>query len=104
MNKVHRKPENCGAKSCECMISGHREAVTGHVVNSNEKKDGRLQKIKKTVYRTSAVCYTRPGMNRKHSVSYRKSSPYSGVGISDRLLICGDYVPTGIPAWETIKL
>ena len=30
-------------------------------------------------------------------------SPYSGVGHSDRLLICGDYVPTGIPAWETIK-
>ena len=26
MNKVHRKPENCGAKSCECMISVHREA------------------------------------------------------------------------------
>ena len=23
---VHRKPENCGAKSCECMISVHREA------------------------------------------------------------------------------
>ena len=26
VNKVHRKPENCGAKSCECMISVHREA------------------------------------------------------------------------------
>ena len=26
VNKVHRKPENCGAKSCECMISAHREA------------------------------------------------------------------------------
>ncbi len=35
MNKVHRKPENFGAKSCECMISVHREAVTGHGVNSN---------------------------------------------------------------------
>ena len=35
MNKVHRKTENFGAKSCECMISVHREAVTGHGVNSN---------------------------------------------------------------------
>ena len=35
MNKVHRKPENLGAKSCKCMISVHREAVTGHGVNSN---------------------------------------------------------------------
>ena len=26
VNKVHRKPENLGAKSCECMISVHREA------------------------------------------------------------------------------
>ena len=26
VNKVHGKPENCGAKSCECMISVHREA------------------------------------------------------------------------------
>ena len=26
VNKVHRKPENCHAKSCECMISVHREA------------------------------------------------------------------------------
>ena len=26
VNKVHKKPENCGAKSCECMISVHREA------------------------------------------------------------------------------
>ena len=26
VNKVHRKPESCGAKSCECMISVHREA------------------------------------------------------------------------------
>ena len=26
VNKVHRKPEKCGAKSCECMISVHREA------------------------------------------------------------------------------
>ena len=26
VNKVHRKPENCGAKSCECMISVHGEA------------------------------------------------------------------------------
>ena len=26
VNKVHRKPENYGAKSCECMISVHREA------------------------------------------------------------------------------
>ena len=26
VNKVHRKPENCSAKSCECMISVHREA------------------------------------------------------------------------------
>ena len=25
VNVVHRKPENCGAKSCECMISVHRE-------------------------------------------------------------------------------
>ena len=24
VNVVHRKPENCGAKSCECMISVHR--------------------------------------------------------------------------------
>ena len=37
MNKVHRKPENCGAKSCECMISVHRGAVTGHGVNSNTR-------------------------------------------------------------------
>ena len=29
---VHRKPENCGAKSCECMISVHHEACcrSGH--------------------------------------------------------------------------
>ena len=26
VNVVHRKPEKCGAKSCECMISVHREA------------------------------------------------------------------------------
>ena len=26
VNKVHRKPENIGAKSCECMISVHCEA------------------------------------------------------------------------------
>ena len=26
VNKVHRKPENLSAKSCECMISVHREA------------------------------------------------------------------------------
>ena len=39
MNKVHRKPENCGAKSCECMISVHRGAVTGHGVNSNKNKE-----------------------------------------------------------------
>ena len=26
VNKVHRKLENIGAKSCECMISVHREA------------------------------------------------------------------------------
>ena len=38
VNKVHRKPENCGAKSCECMISVHR--VTGHRVNSNIMKAG----------------------------------------------------------------
>ena len=25
VNKVHRKPENLSAKSCECMISVHRE-------------------------------------------------------------------------------
>ena len=25
MNKVHRKPENLSEKSCECMISVHRE-------------------------------------------------------------------------------
>ena len=36
VNVVHRKPENCGAKSCECMISVHRGAVTGHGVNSNK--------------------------------------------------------------------
>ena len=35
MNKVHKKPENFGAKSCIRMISVHREAVTGHGVNSN---------------------------------------------------------------------
>ena len=35
VNKVHRKPEICGAKSCIRMISVHREAVTGHGVNSN---------------------------------------------------------------------
>ena len=35
VNKVHRKPENCSAKSCECMFSVHRGAVTGHGVNSN---------------------------------------------------------------------
>ena len=26
VNEVHRKPENCDAESCECMISVHREA------------------------------------------------------------------------------
>ena len=26
VNVVHRKLENCGAKSCECMISVQREA------------------------------------------------------------------------------
>ena len=26
VSKAHRKPENCGAKSCECMISVHRVA------------------------------------------------------------------------------
>ena len=26
VNVVHRKPEKCGAKSCGCMISVHREA------------------------------------------------------------------------------
>ena len=26
VNEVHRKNEKCGAKSCECMISVHREA------------------------------------------------------------------------------
>ena len=35
VSKAHSKPENLGAKSCECMISVHREAVTGHGVNSN---------------------------------------------------------------------
>ena len=35
VNVVHRKPENCGAKSCECMISVHRGAVTGHRGTSN---------------------------------------------------------------------
>ena len=35
VNIVHRKPENCGAKSCVCMISVHREAVAGNEVNSN---------------------------------------------------------------------
>ena len=45
MNKVHRKPENCGAKSCECMISVHREArycerVTVQGLAGLEKTDG----------------------------------------------------------------
>ena len=35
VNVVHRKLENCGAKSCECMISLHRGAVTGHRGTSN---------------------------------------------------------------------
>ena len=35
VNIVHRKPGKPGAKSCECMISVHRGAVTGHGVNSN---------------------------------------------------------------------
>ena len=26
VSKAHRKPENCGAKSCKCMISVHRGA------------------------------------------------------------------------------
>ena len=34
-NLVHRKPENRSAKSCECMISVHRGAVTGYGANSN---------------------------------------------------------------------
>ena len=42
-------------------------------------------------------------MSRFSPCVHISDSPYSGVGHSDRLLICGDYVPTGIPAWETIK-
>ena len=66
-----------------------------------EKNIGK--KCEKIVYRIWRVCYTRQGVSRFSPCVHISDSPYSGVGHSDRLLICGDYVPTGIPAWETIK-
>ena len=43
VNVVHRKPEKCGAKSCECMISVHREARYGERSERNDLPEAGLQ-------------------------------------------------------------
>ena len=43
VNKVHRKPENFSAKSCECMISVHREARYGERSERNDLPEAGLQ-------------------------------------------------------------